>query len=227
LVGLVKDYLSTAPLPTTNPEHYQVIIHVDESVLVDDGDGRCHIESGPALAADTVRRLLCGASLLWLAEDGDGNPVAISDRTHDIPISVRRAVRARDKGCVFPNGNGGRCGLAAEHSHVHHVTHRAHGGAHTLTNCRTVCSYHHHLVHEGGFTMTLDPQGTVEVRRPDGTLISSLPGRSEVPAEQWSLPIDLDPDACWARSNGERMNLAYAVDAVLEIKRREPPGTAA
>jgi hypothetical protein len=230
LVAMAEAYLSSAAVPTTNPDNYQVVIH-DQNGLLDDGDGRCHIERGPTLAADTVRRLLCGASMLWLAEDADGKPVAVSDRTHDIPISVRRAVRARDKGCVFPNGNGGRCGLAAEHSHVHHVTHRAHGGAHTATNCRVLCSFHHHLVHEGGFTMTLDAQGTLEVRRPDGTLLPSEPntatGPTDRPRQLWSIPPDLDPNGGWARSNGERMDLAAAVDAVIEIKKKELPGTAA
>jgi hypothetical protein len=127
---------------------------------------------------------------------------------------------------VFPNGNGGRCGLAAEYSHVHHVTHRAHGGAHTATNCRTVCAYHHHLVHEGGFTMTLDPNGTVDVRRPDGTLLPNQPTTQPDPTGQpgrpWTIPLDLDPNGSWARSNGERMDLAAAVDAVIDIKNKEP-----
>jgi hypothetical protein len=218
LIATAEAYLATAAVPTTSPEHYLVIIHVDESVLVDDGDGRCHIEGGPALSADTVRRLLCGASMVWLAEDANGNPVAISDKTHDIPTSVRRAVRARDKGCVFPNGNGGRCGMAAAYSHVHHVTHRAHGGAHTVTNCRTLCSYHHHLVHEGGFTMTLDDKGAVQVCRPDGTPMPNQP--STTPGQPWTIPLDLEPRGPWARSNGERMDLAAAVDAVLGISGR-------
>jgi hypothetical protein len=87
------------------------------------------------------------------------------------------------------------------------------------------------LVHEGGFTMILDAEGTLEVRRPDGTLLPTeqtiAAGRTDQPRHLWSIPPDLDPNGSWARSNGERMDLAAAVDAVIEIKRKEPPGTAA
>ena len=43
----------------------------------------------------------------------------------------------------------------------------------TIDGLLLLCRYHHHLVHEGGFTLTgLVSQG-LEFRRPDGTLITS------------------------------------------------------
>jgi len=225
LVALAGHYLDTGPLASTQGDHYLVVIHVDAEALIDDGDGRCHIEGGPALSIEVARRLACGASLVWLADDCDGNPVAVSPKTKDIPQAVRRAVRARDGGCVFPTGTGGTCGRAAEHSHVHHVELRSQGGAHSIANCHTLCSYHHHLVHEGGFTMAAGPGGRLEFRRPNGDLIANDRPTlfDDHPPERLNRP--LQPDIAWARSNGERMDLGMAVDAVLGIldKRQTDP----
>ena len=216
LVLLGSSFLDAPPV-AGGGDHYQVVIHVDVDTLVDDGEGRCHIEDGPALSVDVARRLCCGSSLVWLAEDRDGTPVAVSPKTQDIPASVRRAVRARDGGCVFPTGAGGTCGRAAAWSEVHHVEHRAHGGAHTTANCLTLCSFHHHLCHEGGFHVEIGPDGRPQFSRPDGTVIVNERPKLFGDGPPTRTPRHVKPDATWARSNGERMNLAAAVDAVLHM----------
>ena len=39
-----------------------------------------------------------------------------------------------------------------------------------LANLIPLCSRHHHVVHEGGWHLTLHPDRTIALRRPDGTL---------------------------------------------------------
>src|SRR2546427_744122 len=74
-------------------------------LVVDGGDGPCQLDEGAALCSDTLRRLACGASFMWLLEDERGKPLAVSETTQpSLPRRLRRAVRARDGGCVFPNG---------------------------------------------------------------------------------------------------------------------------
>ncbi|HSS09721.1 MAG TPA: DUF222 domain-containing protein, partial [Acidimicrobiales bacterium] len=223
LVAMAECYLANGPAGTGG-DNYLVVIHVDADVLADDGDGRCHIEGGPTLSGETVRRLACGASLVWLATDERGDPVAISDKSQAIPTSLRRAVRARDHGCTFPTGAGSSCGMAPEYCDVHHVVHRAHGGPHTTTNCWGLCRFHHHLVHEGGFTMTRRDDGNLEFRRPDGTLIPDRPPPAADDGEPATPRLELDSDIAWARSNGERMDLSMTVDALLSVGLTPGPG---
>jgi hypothetical protein len=46
------------------------------------------------------------------------------------------------------------------------------GGPTDLQNLTLACSRHHHLAHEGGFTMSRNPvTGQIDTRRPDGTII--------------------------------------------------------
>jgi hypothetical protein len=69
-------------------ERYQVVVHVDQGVLSDDGAGGCELEEGSALAPETARRLACDASL-----------VRNGRKTRAIPPALRRALGARDRGC--------------------------------------------------------------------------------------------------------------------------------
>src|SRR5207237_576855 len=89
----------------------QTVVHADEAVLSDDGDGISELAEGSALAPETTRRLACDASV-----------VRSGQRSRTIPSSVRRVLRRRDRGCRFP-GCENRRFLDA-----HHVEPWAHGG---------------------------------------------------------------------------------------------------
>ncbi len=53
---------------------------------------------------------------------------------------------------------------------MHHVVPWEHGGPTDLDNLLPLCEReHHHLVHEGHWTLTLDHDRTVTIHRPDGT----------------------------------------------------------
>jgi hypothetical protein len=68
--------------------------------------GRCEIENGPALPAETVRRLTCDASLLHLLENEHGEPLDVGRKTRSIPPAIRRALNSRDGGWRFLHPDG-------------------------------------------------------------------------------------------------------------------------
>jgi hypothetical protein len=61
------------------------------------------------------------------------------------------------------------CETPFDDCEIHHVHWWEHGGPTDLANMGPVCSRHHHLVHEGGWAMTIDAHRNVSVYRPDGT----------------------------------------------------------
>jgi len=68
--------------------------------------------------------------------------------------------------CAFPG-----CAVAFNACRIHHVTPWEHGGPTDLDNLLPLCEgEHHYLVHEGGWHLSLQPDGTVTIHRPDGTL---------------------------------------------------------
>jgi hypothetical protein len=80
----------------------EIVVHVDERTLREGATGRCGLEDGPSLPAETARRLGCDASVITLIENGKQQPVSVGRKTRTIPPSIKRALKARDGGCRFP-----------------------------------------------------------------------------------------------------------------------------
>ena len=165
------------PLSSTRAERYQVVLHVEASTLEKEGEpGHSELEDGTRVSAETSRRLSCDASVVRIAEApggkvrdykapgdkvpdgstgddsapndsiGDGSALGIGRKARTIPPALRRALEARDGGCRFPG-----CGL--RFTDAHHVRHWADGGETKLENLILLCSHHHRLVHEEGYTV--------------------------------------------------------------------------
>ena len=143
-------------------DNYLVTIHVDESALAG-GDGRA------AVPIESVKRHCCDGHTVVITETSGGEPLSIGRKSRIVPTSVERAVRARDHNrCVFP-GCGNRRFL-----HCHHVEHWAHGGETSLDNLMLLCTKHHTLVHEGGFSIRKDFLDNWAFFRPDGIAVPEV-----------------------------------------------------
>jgi Domain of unknown function (DUF222) len=122
------------------------------------------VVSGPGGAASFLRRNLLGKPLA-----GPSLPLDVG-QTDDIPVHLRRLVTLRDQHCQYPGG----CDQPASQCEPHHVIHRKDGGPTSLANLKDYCWWHHHVVlHELGWTLTVNPDGTSHVTSPDGKTIHS------------------------------------------------------
>ena len=211
LVALAKGAVAGAGTSGGTPE---VVVHVDAATLAsDEVVERAALVDGPTLAPETVRRLGCDAAVVRIVER-DGRPLTVGRRTRTIPPALRRALRSRDDGCQFP-------GCTHRHFlHAHHIQHWARGGPTTLENLVQLCSYHHRLVHEGGFRVERSGRGAVRFRRPDGRAIAPAPGCASVLggslAEQpRARGVVVDAWTCRPRSAGEPLDYDLAMDALL------------
>jgi len=152
LAVVAESYLQT-PSPATSTaaastaDRFQVIVHVDAETLRERSAGRCHVEHGPNLPADTVRRLTCDSSLVPIIESGRGEPLDVGRKTRTIPPAIRRALNNRDPGCCFAGCTHRR------YLDAHHIEHWVDGGETKLSNLVSLCRTHHRLVHEGGATV--------------------------------------------------------------------------
>jgi len=201
LVAVADAALASVGPERTGGERCQVVIHADEAVLREDGDGGCALEDGSAVAPETARRLACDASVVR-----DGR------RSRTVPSAVRRALRARDRGCRFPGCENHRFVDA------HHVRHWARGGETTLTNLVLLCRRHHRAVHEGGYRVDQDgrffhPSGVEILASP------SLPHSDPAELTARNRRLTIDAETC-KHGSGERLELADAVDSLLTIRDR-------
>ena len=184
---------------------YQVVVHVADDVLADDGEGGCVLDDGVAVAPETARRLACDASLVRRGRE-----------SRAVPPRLRRALRDRDRGCRYP-GCENRRFLDA-----HHVHHWARGGATSLDNLLLLCRRHHWLVHEGGYCV--DPDGRFYY--PWGAPVPAVPPLPRGDPDRLvarNHHLGLDSRTC-RNGIGERCSLDDAVYALVEIERRHLRG---
>jgi hypothetical protein len=138
-----------------------VVVHAQLDGI-ERGMGGCEIEGGPVVHPQTVRRLLCNARVQSVLEDGGGNVIGLGRTSREPSAWMLRQVRYRDRECRFPG-----CG-ARRFTEAHHVVWWRHGGRTDLDNLLLICSFHHRLVHEHGWSVKRDPDGTVEWFLPGG-----------------------------------------------------------
>lgn len=189
---------------------YRVIVRIDAETLGDDGAGETpSIDGGAAVPPETVRRLLCDASVRAVTELRDGTMLDLGRSARFPNRALRRAVKARDKRCVYP-----AC-TVTRRLHVHHLVPWFLGGRTDLHDLAQLCSHHHHLVHEGGFSIRRLADGTIEVRTPHGHVVP--------PAHRW--PVDgtralerqpVAADTLPSRWGGESLDLHHTVSLLLE-----------
>ena len=118
--------------------------------------------SGPGGLASFLRRRQLGARLA-----GPSLPLDVGV-SRDIPAAIRRAVILRDQHCRWTGG----CDQPAAACEVHHLTHKADGGKTSVKDCILFCTFHHQVaIHQMGWTVVLNPDGTTTAWNRDKTKI--------------------------------------------------------
>src|SRR5690242_11413327 len=128
--------------------------------------------SGPGGLAGFLRRRQLGSRLA-----GHSLPLDVGVST-DIPAAIRRAVIERDQHCMFPSG----CDQPASGCEVHHLTHKADGGKTSVKDCMLFCTHHHQVeIHRNGWTVVLNPDGSVTAWNKDRTKVLHSHRRNHSP----------------------------------------------
>jgi hypothetical protein len=102
LAVLAESFLAHGADALKGGDRQQIVVHVSQAALSQGERGRCELDDGPAIAVETARRLGCDASRVDILEDDSGEPLDVGRRTRASPPAIRRALDARDKGCIFP-----------------------------------------------------------------------------------------------------------------------------
>ena len=175
LVALASRTVANDP----DPDRATVVVHAQLEGLVDGTNG-CQLEEGPAIHPEAARRLLCTARVQTVIEDGSRQPLGVGRMSREPSAWMLRQLRYRDHGCTFPG-----CGSRL-FTHAHHVVWWEHGGRTDLDNLVLVCSFHHRLVHEHGWSLKRDPDGTVRWSGPTGRGTELVLGRrAKQPNPSW------------------------------------------
>jgi uncharacterized protein DUF222/HNH endonuclease len=207
---IAESFLATGPQELAGGDRQQIVVHVDAQTIKHDHPGRCELEEGPSLAAETVRRLACDASLIAIVENERGEPLTVGRKTRTIPPAIRRALNSRDRGCRFPGCTHTR------YVDGHHVKHWAQGGETKLANLVTLCRFHHRQVHEGRVVVQILDDGAFRFVRPDGKSFESPAPRStdwvRLVAAHELQGIRMNPQTAVTRWTGEALDYRQAIE---------------
>jgi len=197
LVDIARDVLAGKIARASNPDIYQVIVHVGPEALTaepepetDPGEeaepvpgaeavpgppghpahpARCHLEDGPAISPATAQRIACQATISWMLHDHTGNVLDVGRRHRRPPPALRRAVRERDRyRCQAP-------GCQSRRTDIHHIRPWAKGGKTRLRDLILLCEAHHMIVHAFGYIITIAADGTFIFAKPDGAILPNCP----------------------------------------------------
>ena len=216
LATIADAYLAHPERLRTGNDRYAALVILDDDTLRGaDPDGSCTLGDGTTIEPDTARRLACDCARQPIIRKPDGSLLDAGHQTRTINRATRRALVVRDGGCVFPG-----CGRT-HWVDGHHIVHWANHGPTRLDNLVLLCRHHHRAVHEGGYTITGNPQqAPVEFFRPDG---SPVDPRCEHPttttadqAERYlrSLAPDLEPGTITGKYVGDPLLLGYTVAGI-------------
>ncbi|PYI65324.1 hypothetical protein CVV68_18645 [Arthrobacter livingstonensis] len=93
---------------------------------------------------------LCDADVTTMIL-GNGQDILNVGRTQRLFTKAQRKILiARDKGCSFPH-----CTRTAMTTDAHHIIPWADGGETNISNAALLCEVHHHLVHDGAWSIKL------------------------------------------------------------------------
>jgi hypothetical protein len=216
-VSLAESFLAGHPASGTGGDRYQVVVHLEQDVLGPDGTLAGTLEDGTHLSAEAFRRVACDCGLVAAGADGEsGQRLSIGRRTRTIPPAIRRVLRLRDRGCVFPGCTHTRF------LHGHHIRHWLHGGETSVENTCLLCSRHHHMVHEGGWTVARGADGQLTFTSPAGRYLPLKPPRERVGNIlpwfwEWADAhgVVLGPETNRPRWDGSRTDYGMAVEGLL------------
>lgn len=163
--------------PTTGTGSPDVLIVVDTTQRNEFGEPVCDWGLPVELPVEALVRVFDqhpGVTVVDLARNG-----RVVDRTTRLNAgrssrlanrAQRRVLRAYHATCAAPD-----CSVPFRYCEIHHIEWWRRGGSTDLANLVPVCSHHHHLVHEAGWTLEIDSQRVVSLSPPDGKVTAGRP----------------------------------------------------
>ena len=213
-IGLIST-LSLTGAGTTGGEPPRIVVHTtaDQLLALSQGTtpdqrtaaGRAWATSNAFITPTTLERFGCSAVFERVLLAPTGAVLNLGRTTRLATPAQRRALAARDKGCIIPS-----CPRPPHQCDAHHITPWAQGGLTNIDQLALLCTPHHNAVHAGHHHITIK-DGTPWIQsgahayppRPGGAPPGGLP-----PGDPPVLRRNtLHHDAARARNLGEQLRL--------------------
>jgi hypothetical protein len=176
LRGILTQVAQDPHTPTMGGMPPTVLVHVNAADLVR-GLGLGWIDGVDApISMKTINQMIDNGGMQPVFLARNGAVLGFGRKTRFFTSSQRKAITARDGGCIIPG-----CSAPAQWAEVHHVNPWRSGGRTDVDNGVLLCWYHHHTIDTSGW----------EIR-----MVHGMP---QVKAPRW-----IDPTGKWRRPEPHR-----------------------
>ena len=129
---------------------HTIVVGLSHQQLLD-GLGTAGVTGGRSLSAAVARRMACDADIIPVVYGAGSEELDYGRTRRTVSQGQRKALDIRDGGCIGPS-----CDRPPMMTEAHHRIDWIRGGKTKTDELESVCLFHHHLLHEGGWTLTLD-----------------------------------------------------------------------
>jgi len=157
LVELAHHALDSGVVPQVAGQrpHLQVTASF-ETLLGRIGSPAGEMEFSLPISARTIERIACDCNITRVPLNSDSAIIDVGREKRVVTPAQMRALRARDRQCVWPG-----CDRPPSWTNAHHLKHWFHGHPTDMPNLALVCHRHHRMCHEGGWTLVRDKDGRI------------------------------------------------------------------
>ncbi len=178
LVVIAEHFAGCRTSRRRSGERARVLVRIDYDTLLSRLGAATLVEPDQPLSPREARLLACDAAILPMVMGSTSSvPLDVGRSRRLFTGTLRDLVLSRDQGCAFPG-----CDRSPAECDIHHPTPWWAGGATSLHNAVTQCSYHHHLVEpdphqppETQWAIRFDEHGFPEFGAPEG--LNAPPGQ--------------------------------------------------
>ncbi len=144
LVQLVDQAARAGLVPGNGGDRPRIMVTIDYQRLLADCTRGGVLPTGTELPAGEFRRLACDADILPVMLGGPSGVLDVGRDHRLVTPSIRAALTARDRGCIFPG-----CDQPPSATEAHHLIPWQNGGETSLSNLVSLCRHHHGIVEPG------------------------------------------------------------------------------
>jgi hypothetical protein len=159
LVGVLDAMARSGDTPTVGGAAPTVLVTVRVEDLETGGAGYADGVESP-LSPTTVKQLVCTGGIQEVTLGRNGRILSLRSPERCFTAQQRRAITARDGGCLIPG-----CSIPAGWCEVHHVIPHTDGGPTATDNGALLCWFHHRTIDTSGWAIRMRA-GAPEVQAP-------------------------------------------------------------
>ena len=158
--GELIEHLPVDRLPNTGRSTPRVVVEIGLQWLIH-GLGAATLSTGTRISAAQARRLACNSGLLPMVLGGDSVVLDLGREQRLFDHHQRITLGRTQHGCIADG-----CDRPPAWCEAHHCDPWSTGGRTDLDNAVLLCGWHHHLVHDTGWTARIAPDGIPDLIPP-------------------------------------------------------------